>query len=292
MFGDPIVWYLFLGGSGAGAVTVLAALDLMRGHALRVPGAATPKWALALDRVFLARTLAASTVALTLGALCLLVDLGHPERFYYVLVHPTLSVLTFGSYVLAATVLCAAILCAVALFNVTCIPVRIVRGIEAAAVVLGTCTMAYTGAFLMSINFVPLWSNPVLPVLFVLSSLSAGIACALGCAAYEGSAEKASLMHALTRADAYLVALEAVCLTAYLVWVAFAMGGGAAAQLMLGDESWLFWIGFVGVGLVLPLVFDTACSKMNNAALSAIAAACVLIGGFSLRYCIVNVSLV
>ena len=182
MFGDSIIWYLFLGGGGAGAAAVLAACDLLFAHRSRLGRSDRLAWTDELSRPLFARGYLAATVALVLGALCLLFELGRPERFLYVLALPTASVLTFGSYVLAATIVCAAALGGVALFGSARTPVVLVRALEWAALALGLATTAYTGVLLAQIGFVPLWGSPLLPALFTCSSLSVGVACTMAAA--------------------------------------------------------------------------------------------------------------
>lgn len=288
MFDSSIVWYLFLGGTGAGALAVLAGADLLFWLHGEKPTRRLA-WTSSLNRNFLARGLAVATLLLALGALCLLTDLGHPERFFYVLVHPTASVLTFGSYVLAGTLLCAVFLCSIALFNLTRVPALAIRIVEALAVVLGFCTMAYTGVFLADIGFVALWGNPLLPVLFTFSSLSCGTVCVLACALFEAPERKGNLVDALVRLDAVAIALELVSLAAYLAYGALlAPDAQAIGLLASGGMRDLFWIGFVCLGMVLPLAIDAAYTRMGSAALPALAIPLILIGGFLLRYCMVN----
>ena len=292
MFGDLIAWYLFLGGAGAGLAVVLAALDLLPWLRTRFSNRPTPAWANGLSRRFFARGYGVALALLALGAACLLADLGQPERFYFVLVHPTASLLTFGSYVLAATMACAAALGGVALFNLERVPDGLVRAVEAAAIVLGVATMAYTGLFLGAIDFVELWRSPLLPLLFVASSLSIGAAVSCGLALLESDMHPSPLASALARTDATVVLVEIVCAAAYLATVALAPGGGTAVTaLALGQVGWLFWIGFVCLGLALPLAIEAAYARMGSAALLALIVPCVLIGGFFLRYCLVNAPL-
>ena len=289
MFDDPIVWYLFLGGAGAGLASLLAALDLAQGRPhgrARMDGA----WAACLTRRFFTRGFLLALAALGLGAACLLVDLGRPERFYYVLLHPTASLLTFGSYVLTGCALCTCALAAVALFGLARVPAKAVRTVEVATLALGLCTMAYTGLFLADIDFVALWRNPVLPVLFTASSLSIGAVVSCGLALLESDAQPTPLVNLLARTDAIVVAAEVLCAAAYLA-VAFWQGGTAAASFAFGEGAWLFWIGFAGIGLALPLAIEAAYTRMGSAALLATVVPCVLIGGFILRYCVVNVPL-
>lgn len=288
MFSDLVVWYLFLGGSGAGAVMVLATLDLVRGAVL-VRAELVPLWAHALNRTFFARGYAASTIALASGALCLLADLGRPERFFYVLTHPAPSLLAFGSFVLVGTLLCAVALSGIALSGSRRIPIRAVQSIEAAAVLFGACTALYTGAFLSTIDFVPWWEGPVLPVLFAVSSLSAGVACALGSALLDDNVRKVTLLRTLTRMDSIVLGVEVLCVGIYVAWLLFTQGEGALIALSSGPNGLLFWCGFAAVGLGFPLVFDAAYSRMDSVVLPAAALGCTLVGGFLLRYCMVSV---
>ena len=127
MFGSLIVAYLFLGGAGGGMVALLSACALVRGFdrggtvrtpiagrhprrdgprrrgAGRLASPALPSPAPCPPPSLFARGYAVASAALALGVLCLLGDLGRPERFLYVLLHPPASVLTFGSVVLGCT---------------------------------------------------------------------------------------------------------------------------------------------------------------------------------------------
>lgn len=292
MFSDSIIWYLFLGGGGAGAVCVLALCDLLFARWSKNPARTRLAWTGELSSRFFVRGYLLATGMLVLGALCLLLDLAHPERFLYVIVYPTASVLTFGSYVLSATIVCAGALCAVALFGTSRTPLPFVRALEIAAVVFGLSTMVYTGVLLTEIGFVPLWGNPLLPALFTCSSLSVGIACALGCAWPDATAAP-RLMRAFSRADLVLIVCEAAVLGTYLALAAIGRGQSGAVEAMLfGPNAWVFWIGFVGAGLALPLVLDATFARTDAPALAAVAVPFVLVGGFLLRYCIVNVQFV
>lgn len=292
MFSDSIIWYLFLGGGGAGAVTLLALCDLLFGRWSKRPERERLAWTRELSTSFFARGYVLAGGALVLGTLCLLLDLAHPERFLYVLVYPTASVLTFGSYALSATVACTVALGAVALFGSARTPLPLIKALETIAVACGTATMVYTGVLLAQIGFIPLWGSPLLPVLFTCSSLSVGAACALA-GAWPEAASTPRLLRALSRADAALIACEVVALVAYLALAAGIQGQGAAVEaLLLGPEAWVFWIGFVGIGLALPLALDIAFAVTGASSLVAVAVPFVLVGGFFLRYCIVNVQFV
>ena len=77
--------YLFLGGTGAGALAVLCVLECAR----------VLRWrALAMPEEFFARAWPMCTVTLATGMLCLLVDLGRPDRLLGLFASPAPSVLS------------------------------------------------------------------------------------------------------------------------------------------------------------------------------------------------------
>lgn len=299
MFGQAIIWYLFLGGLGAGMTVVLCACDLLGARSIGRPplargrrGAAVPAASPFLRALF-SRGLLVATLALLMGLGCLMADLGRPDRFFYVIVHPTLSVLTFGSYVLAVTLLVTAALCAIGFAR----PrgsrmLALVRVLEVVGLVGGVLTMAYTGVLLSQMGVVALWANPLLAPLFVASALSTGLAGALACLMPLDEAPR-RVVHLLSRADLLVVALEAVLLAAYL-GLAVAGGDGELVMrgLLAGPQAGLFWGGFVALALVAPLALEMVSACTGWTAPLGVAVACVLVGGYFLRFCLVNVPVV
>ena len=143
MFSVLAVGYLFLGGAGAGAIAVASILDLAWvkapfGHASRIGiGEATP-----LERT-VAVGMLAGFGALALGMLFLLFDLGRIDRVASLLLRPSLSFLTVGTYTLAGLAACAALLVAVRFAYLPSVPRGAVRAVEAAAAVVAVVVMAF-----------------------------------------------------------------------------------------------------------------------------------------------------
>lgn len=275
-------------------VAIMTLFDLLSQLYAANPKRVRLRWTRLLTRRFFSLGYAFSVFVLVLGAFCLMVDLGRPERFYYVLTHPTVSVLAFGSYVLSATIACAAVLGAIAFFKVQKIPLWALRLFEVLAVSVSSGTMVYTGLLLVEISFVPLWDNPLLPVLFTLSALSVGMALVIAClfVTFQGI-QRTKLMRKASFFDGALVVLEVISLGAYIAVAMFSIESAAASasfsEFFTGVNAAEFWIGFVVCGLVVPLVLDAVYAKINNTALMATVVPLVLIGGFYLRYCMVNV---
>ncbi|MEG1517353.1 MAG: NrfD/PsrC family molybdoenzyme membrane anchor subunit [Raoultibacter sp.] len=291
MFDNLIIGYLFLGGAGAGMILILSLLDFVANFSWKCPSQRRNAWKSELYRAFFARGYVFAVLLISFGALCLLIDTGHPERFFYVLLYPTMSVLTFGSYVLVGALVCAAVLGAISWLNLVWVPRRVIKVVEIASVVFGLATMLYTGVFLMEIDFIPLWNNAFLPMLFVLSALSVAVGCLLCCLVFFVNDYRCdSLLRMMSRLDMIFIVAEGVCLVAYLIFACVMLNAtDLVFELVFGVNALVFWVGFVVCGLVLPFILGVAYTKMNDIRLLEAAIPLVLIGGFALRYCVVNV---
>lgn len=317
MLGPMIVCYLFLGGAGAGACLVLAVLGLLAPRervAVVIDGArgrvshraASPRVVLRVPepyRKLLAPGYVAALVALALGMVFLLADVGRADRVLLLLANPTLSFVAVGAWSLAACAVLAALVALVWGGFARRASLRAVRVLEVALAVAALVVMAYTGLLLQSLSAVPLWASPWLPVLFVLSSLSCGAALVLAVAQFTGAARTfATALGRLAAVDAVAIVLEAV-VAAVFVGLALAGIGGdfvagrtaealavSAEALVAGEAAWLFWGGFVLVGLAVPLVLDAVLARSRSARppLAIVVAACILVGGFAMRFCVVE----
>ena len=63
----------------------------------------------------------------------------------------------------------------------------------------------------------------------------------------------------------------------------------SARDLVEGANAWLFWTCFAGLGLAVPLVLDGVLARRRRMVpgVALFAAACVLTGGFAMRFCVV-----
>lgn len=299
MLSDLVVCYLFLGGAGAGLALVLSVLGLLvpRACVSTPPGVRLrPN---AAYRKLLGSGFAAAVVLLALGIVCLLADLGNAERVILLLLQPAVSYLSVGSWALAACLVLAGAL-ALAWLGAGVWSLAVVRALHAIAALVAAVVMVYTGLLLQSLGAVPLWSTPWLPALFVASSLSCGIACVLALAQLTGAAHAfAATLGRLAAVDAVVIVIEAAVVAVYVhaaSQAAVPLSNGtelAAAQsiheLIAGENAQLFWAGFVALGLAVPLVLDgvLATRRRPLPGVALFAAACVLAGGFVMRFCVV-----
>lgn len=130
----------------------------------------------------------------------------------------------------------------------------------------------YTGFLLSALGAKPLLNVPLLPLLFLISGMSAGVgACvALGVTLFEDSVEETNLQYLLSL-DTKLLPVEL-----FVLFVMFTglinMGGQYAVvaiqALTSGMWASVFWIGVVGVGLILPIIVSVTSLHGSNLAVS------------------------
>ncbi|MDN3613726.1 MAG: cytochrome c nitrite reductase subunit NrfD [Vibrio gallaecicus] len=124
---------------------------------------------------------------------------------------------------------------------------------------------AYTGFLLSALPTFPMLNNPVLPILFLFSSLSSGAAACLlvGILVFKESPLSASVswVHGFERP---VVMFELFVLVAFFTGLIFAGGQSeqAAWNAISGGfwASW-FWWGVIVVGMLLPLLMNALTPK-------------------------------
>jgi formate-dependent nitrite reductase membrane component NrfD len=195
---------------------------------------------------------------LLLGVLCLLFDLGRPDRLLFLFLRPAPGYLVLGTYALVILIACTIVLCLIWGDPFARFPRWAVRAAEALGLLTAFAAMLYTGLLFQSIGTGTLLEMLLIPVIFVLSSLSTGIALLLLTTALTRVGRLFSTTLArLVRADVVLILLEGVGLALLL---AFGLNGQqtqtATAELISGDFALVFWVGVVGCGLIAPLGFE------------------------------------
>lgn len=305
MFSELIIGYLFLGGAGAGFLVLLCILEYAnssRDYLTR----------LAFPHDFFERAWLLCGGVLVLAVLLLVADLGITDRAFYVLAYPTASPLTVGAYALACSLLVAGVFCVLAYTSesyAAIIPAQRIKGaprsqgwpiglsyamraLELFGILAGCIVMVYTGLLLSSLPSVLAWATPLVPVLFVLSSLSCGIALVFFTAAFTES--RHTFLQTLRRFanfDTALIAVEIVALAAYIVWCLYGVATRDAAHALLTGSlaPWL-WGVLIVAGLCAPVVLERLLTRQNYRTQLMWVAGGILAGGFALRYCIVGLA--
>lgn len=270
--------YLFLAGLGAGAYATGVISDFM--------GKSLPA------RVGI--ILGAPLVAI--GSLFLVWDLGQSLRFYRAtsITGIKTSWIARGFIILSVFIVLGVIHIAAWIwpFNwLEAMPslrsaLNVVNGIFA------LMTMIYTGILLGAVRPIPFWSNPILPVLFLVSALSTGImGISLSIASYDaiGNASMEDPKTFLLIFDMILIALESLVIFFYLQAThTTAASRTSASLLMIGPLAPYFWGGVILVGLVIPF-FAELIQYQAESSSSMTIFACIfgLLGGLLLRHVVV-----
>ena len=271
-----IAIYLFLAGLGAGAFAL---------------GALT-NWAKTPAPTMKKVAFIVAPVAVAVGTLMLVVDahagLMNPLRFFG-LVANLGSVMAWGVIILSAF-LVVSIVDLVVLLVKKGTP----KALDVVGAVLAVCVAAYTGVLLGDAGVAfPLWNMAVLPILFIVSAASTGIAVTLLITRLVAADEAAALPW-LGKAGLVLPVLELALVIALLAVAGMAGGSAGAAgaasvaNLVSGPYAVAFWLGFVVIGLAVPFVLELMSHRGSQSkALPMAGEACVLVGGFMLRYLVI-----
>ncbi len=293
VWGFPVALYLFLGGmtSAAYYIGVLAEL-FSKG---KYKNLARVGSYLVLIPIFI-------------GLLLLLVDLGRPLSFWHLIFQPSSSwhfvfqsgsVMSAGVWLLVIfVVICGVIYPAFWLAEEKIgekLPlIKGLKGKEKIRRLVGYIGLApaflvsiYTGVLLAATSS-ELWgATPFLPILFVASAGSAGVA-AIVLALAITSDTKIEALEKLIDADVVYIYLEFLTLVFLLLTLIVAgQAGEAIKKILIGNLAVLFWVGFGLVGIVLPYLIDHYHLRAKNGlgkGLPVTASILGLFGGFFLRY--------
>ena len=279
IWGAPIAWYLFLAGLGGGAYITSAFLRWRHPEAQGMRRAGH----------FIA------PVAVAIGLVLLMVDaeagLHNPLRFALLLTNFG-SVMTWGVVFLSVFMVIALATAALDIMKK-----KTPGWIELAGAVMALCVAVYTGALLGVCKTFPLWNNALLPVLFMVSALSAGAASVLLVAVFR-HADEFNKAGVLKKFHFCLPIVETLLVASLCFITAFNSTAGfeSVMSLVAGEWAVWFWLGLVFVGLILPTALETWLLFFSSKEfeeskkahlISAASDAGVLVGGFMLRYLVV-----
>ena len=278
VWGPMIAWYLFLAGASAGAFLTSAFVEVKYPESVKMRVA---------GRII-------APIFLGIGLVMLMLDaeagLHNPLRFFWLIANPG-SVMTLGVYFICVFMPVALVS---ALLEVLKKPVP--KWLTWVGIVFAFAVAAYTGFLLGVVKAFPLWNNAVLPILFVVSALSAGLA-ATSLVGLITDRERFEHMWLIKKSHVILSAIEMVVLATMLVIVSAGSVEGAASvySLVAGQYAPAFWGGIVLLGLVAPFIIEgypvfitkRVETSMTSMVVSVIGEAGVLVGGFMLRLLVV-----
>ncbi|KWW97289.1 hypothetical protein TR75_09460 [Hydrogenibacillus schlegelii] len=129
--------------------------------------------------------------------------------------------------------------------------------IDFLGLVMAVATATYTALLIGNIHAVPFWNNSILPVLFVVSAFSTGIAITLFTAtAWDPKVQEHYAPYLALSTS--LKGLELFLLFAllYFSWYGDQAAKASTADLLWGRLALPFWILLVVLGLALPLRYE------------------------------------
>ena len=282
VWGPLIAWYLFLAGASAGAFLTAAFVEAKYpdSNKMRIVG-----------RII-------APVFLGLGLPMLMIDaeagLHNPLRFFWLISNPG-SVMTLGVYFI-----CVYMPVALAAAVLEILKKKVPKWLTWIGIVFAFAVAAYTGFLLGVVKAYPLWNNAILPILFVVSALSAGLA-ATSLVGLVTDRERFEHMWLIKKSHVILSAIEMVVLFTMLVIVSAGSFEGAASvhSLIAGQYAPAFWGGIVVLGLVTPFCIEgypvfiakRVETSTTSLVVSLIGEAGVLVGGFLLRLLVILAAL-
>jgi len=285
VWGTIIAAYLFLAGLSAGAFLTSSY------SARRYPNSAAVR---IVGRLI-------SPILMGIGLLLLILDaeagLKNPLRFLYLFTNFK-SVMTIGTYFISFFMMAAAYIALMELLKK-----EINKVIEYVGIVFAVATAIYTGFLIGVIGAVPLWNTAILPILFVVSALSTGIA---GTMLGAALVDKKVIHQVLSIKKIHLTLLVTEVFLLFTMFLVTSSTNESAAQsvskLLTGEYSAFFWVGLVIIGLLVPIIIEGlelfSYKKLSNSRAGQEVAAggtsgitstlltesAVLAGGFILRY--------
>jgi formate-dependent nitrite reductase membrane component NrfD len=210
--------------------------------------------------------------------------LGKPLRFWRIVSHPQTSWLARGLIFVVLFIGFGAIQIILSYTvpgNAAEIVFKVLAGIMAFAVTF------YTGIILMNVKGVPFWNSALLPLLFVACGILGGFGLSAVIALNGGDVNLA----AAETGSRWLLIINVLIIAVYL-WRASAresVGKQSVLEQIHGESAPIFWVGIVLLGIVIPLAIAISGLLVEvPSALLVAGVVCEIIGGLSLRYCVLK----
>jgi sulfite dehydrogenase (quinone) subunit SoeC len=214
-----------------------------------------------------------------------LIFLGKPLRCWRIVFRPQSSWLSRGILFVLTFAVFGAVQMALTLWapgSGAEIAFKAIAGAAAFAVSI------YTGFVLNSVKAVPFWNSTLLPIMFILCGVLGGFGLSVVIALNGGGID-------LDKAEAgsrWLLIINA-CLIGVYLWRAAnreVTGKKSVLEQLRGQLAPLFWIGIVILGVIVPLgiALITHFAGTASALLLLTGVACEIIGGLTLRYCVLK----
>ena len=281
-WGWEVAVYLYLAGMGAGALVIGLVAD-WTGYF-----------------TYSARTILLwGPILVSIAAPLLILKLGIKQRFLNTVLNPRTSWLSRGFFILSLCIVVGLLILGISSLPYFSIALTNwsspLLGLDIIGFIIALATAVYTGILIKSVRFVPLWNTWWLPALFTVSALSTGsMVVTLSLLGYStlvtSAAYPAQLMDVLMRIGQVLMVVEVVTLVLYLLfrYRAEDEGRSSVRLLLTGNMKYLFWIGIIVMGFVLPIILEVIYSVYHDNHLwLLLTGISLLTGGLFLRFGVV-----
>lgn len=268
----PVAFYLFLAGISSGSIIV----------ALLVKWNRHERENSSIWDAMIRSGAAVATISIVLGLFILIVDLEKPLSFYWLFLRYNISsVMSLGViFLLIYTPTVVVFTCLV--FEQSIVKYRIAvlesllngvksfhsyaKNVEYFLFAFALCVGVYTGFLLSSLYTIALWNSPIIPIIFLTSSISSGIAINIlvGLLFFKTTINEESIKYLLVM-DLRVILTEFPLIGMLFIGMVYAGGDSlVAAKEVLTQGVWafVFWFGVIGIGLFLPLV--TVINALKN----------------------------
>ena len=225
-----------------------------------------------------------SVLFVALGAVVLLIELGHPLRAWRALCRPFSSWISRGVFCVTLFMLFAILYSAPGFDAFAWLAPEsdsARRTIGVIAAVAALMVVLYPGFVLAASPSIPFWNSPLLPVIFVFHSLMV----ASGFLFLVAPALDSAKIPAINSLEVILIVVNLLLGAMYL---SASKGSGLAAKeavrrLNAGSLGWTFKVGVVLLGMIGPLLII-----IWLPAVVALAGVFIVIGGLLFRYCVLR----
>jgi len=158
--------------------------------------------------------------------------------------------------------------------------------------IFGVMTAVYCGFAMSYCKSVPFWNTGLLPIVFLLMGVADGLALIMGVGMVTGE-DVISTAESATR---ILLIVNALLIIMYLVNANYqsATAELSVKELVRGRVAWVFWLGIVLLGIIVPLVVSVVSyftGEEASTGLLVFAIICHTIGAFSLKYGVLKVGI-
>ncbi len=186
-------------------------------------------------------------ICVVLGGGVHLLHLGHPMRFYRMVLRPQTSWVSRGLLFVFGFLILGGVQIIFSSLGISSLPLLIMAN------VLAFLTVIYGGFALNCINGIPLWNSSLLPILYAVAAFWEGAGLTMVIILNTGVA--AGTLSVTVELSRILLLIFIVILPTYLITARYGLPSGKASvtEMVLGRSWLLFWMLVVLFGLVLPV---------------------------------------